>query len=302
MKKTLFALLLTFSVSIGYGQVTLQDLKFIAKNNPSADSIKWTFNNAPDNNSTPDYWKLLNGSSMTMNVNMNTINYNPLLIILSVGTFAYPSPTISNVSDIRVELSNDNGMSWTTIRNKTFSAGLSSPSPDTIILSNGLKSLTSRLKITAPNATSSSGARIFSVQVTGTQVSSLPVELSIFRGEEQYLLWTTQSETQNKGWEVERSIDGKAWTNIGFVEGFGNSYQKLDYHFELKQFGKFYYRIKQIDYDGHFEYSPIEFLDNLNLFQEGKMYIDLSGRETTKPKANTMYIIPDGRKIMYIEK
>jgi hypothetical protein len=301
MKKILFALLLSFSVIIGYGQTTLQDLKFISRNNPSADSINWTFNNAPDSNSNTDYWKLLNGSSMTMNVNMNTINYNPLTITLGVGTFSFNSTTPS-LCDIKVEISNNNGSTWSTIGTKSFTTGSTASGSYPIVLLTANKSLTSRLRISTPNATTATGARIFSVKVTGTQVSSLPVELSNFMGEENYLLWTTQSETQNKGWEVERSADAKTWTKIGFVEGFGNSAGRLHYDFELKEFGKYYYRIKQIDFDGHFEYSEIILHDNSNLNAEHKNFIDLNGREVSKPKANTMYIIPNGGKIMYIEK
>jgi hypothetical protein len=283
MKKTLFALLLTFSVSIGYGQVT------IPYTNTAVSSSAFTSSSLSGTYGTPVAGVKFGALNDFGVIHYTTpVSYINFTIRGNVGTGPW-----SGTFDV---LESQDGVTYSLLKRITSLSPVNSD----------------KYYVVIPNINSQYIKFILSTKVSGSNVGlykinilnsiPLPVELSNFIGEKNYLLWTTQSETQNKGWEVERSIDGKAWTNIGFVEGFGNSSQKLDYHFELKEFGKYYYRIKQIDFDGHFEYSPIEFLDNLNLFQEGKMYIDLSGRETTKPKANTMYIIPDGRKIMYIEK
>ncbi|MGN6494756.1 MAG: T9SS type A sorting domain-containing protein [Agriterribacter sp.] len=79
------------------------------------------------------------------------------------------------------------------------------------------------------------------------------------------LQWTTATEQNNKGFEVERSIDGNDWKRIGFVtsQAFnGNSMVKLIYRYTDQQpaVGTNYYRIKQVDFDGRFEYSPIRLL------------------------------------------
>ncbi|MEM9847364.1 MAG: T9SS type A sorting domain-containing protein [Bacteroidota bacterium] len=91
----------------------------------------------------------------------------------------------------------------------------------------------------------------------------LPVELLSFKGralEEAVLLeWTTATEINNKGFFVERSEDSKAWKSLGFVEGQGNSLEQHDYNFLDEQpiSGVGYYRLKQVDFDESFEYTPI---------------------------------------------
>lgn len=96
--------------------------------------------------------------------------------------------------------------------------------------------------------------------VSGTVV---PVELTIFeanlRGKHVYLDWQTASEENNLGFEIEKSVDGREWKNIGFVEGNGTTFEFSNYQFidENPVVGTNYYRLKQLDTDGKFEYSPI---------------------------------------------
>ncbi|HLG35896.1 MAG TPA: T9SS type A sorting domain-containing protein [Bacteroidia bacterium] len=91
----------------------------------------------------------------------------------------------------------------------------------------------------------------------------LPVELISFTGENKnsinHLHWSTASEINNDYFIVERSADGIDFENIGTVDGHGNSNQPLNYFFDDVQpaSGINYYRLKQIDYDGKFEYSKI---------------------------------------------
>jgi hypothetical protein len=91
----------------------------------------------------------------------------------------------------------------------------------------------------------------------------LPVEMLYFSAksiESQYikLEWATATEINNEGFEVEKSIDGVNFEKVGFVAGAGNYTGKLDYSyddFEVKTGVVYYYRLKQIDFDGVFEYS-----------------------------------------------
>jgi len=94
----------------------------------------------------------------------------------------------------------------------------------------------------------------------------LPVELFSFSAEcvdnDVLLSWTTASETNNKGFEVERSIKNsklkiKNFEPIGFVNGKGTSTELNYYSFKDENLspGKYLYRLKQIDFDGDFEYS-----------------------------------------------
>lgn len=92
----------------------------------------------------------------------------------------------------------------------------------------------------------------------------LPVELVNFEAvvNEQnnvLLRWATASEINNSHFEIERSLDGARFDYIDFVGGQGNSttlnnYQLTDNN-AVK--GETYYRLKQIDYDGSYEFSDI---------------------------------------------
>ncbi|GJQ31815.1 MAG: hypothetical protein HBSAPP04_06540 [Ignavibacteriaceae bacterium] len=92
--------------------------------------------------------------------------------------------------------------------------------------------------------------------------SPLPVELANFtssvRGKTVTLNWETKTEVMNHGFEVERKITGSDWQKTGFVEGHGTSNSPKYYTFtdQPNASGKILYRLKQIDTDGGFEYSP----------------------------------------------
>lgn len=73
--------------------------------------------------------------------------------------------------------------------------------------------------------------------------------------------WTTASETNNSGFDVERSVDGKSYTKVGFVKGAGNSNRLNGYNLEdaqafiIANSNVLYYRLKQLDVDGNFSYT-----------------------------------------------
>ncbi len=90
----------------------------------------------------------------------------------------------------------------------------------------------------------------------------LPVELSSFssvvNNRDVTLNWTTQTETNNSGFEIERSING-VWSSAGFVAGNGNATSSHNYSFTDRNLniGTYNYRLKQIDYNGAFEYHNL---------------------------------------------
>lgn len=99
-------------------------------------------------------------------------------------------------------------------------------------------------------------------------LAALPVELIDFKAviqknEHVMLLWSTATEKNNLGYEVERSIDNRDWTPLGFVPGNGTTAQKHDYKFTDHNplAGVNYYRLKQSDLDGKHEYSPMVVAD-----------------------------------------
>ena len=88
----------------------------------------------------------------------------------------------------------------------------------------------------------------------------LPVELSSFTSvihkNNVTLNWTTSSENNNAGFDIERSSSTGQWTKVGFVAGMGNSVTTNDYSFSDKGInsGVYNYRLKQTDFNGNFEY------------------------------------------------
>jgi hypothetical protein len=93
----------------------------------------------------------------------------------------------------------------------------------------------------------------------------VPVELISFSGyavgNGVKLNWTTASELNNLGFEIERSNDGNEFVTVGFAEGKGSSTVLNQYSFTDYPIGLInnilYYRLKQFDYDGHYEYSKV---------------------------------------------
>lgn len=90
----------------------------------------------------------------------------------------------------------------------------------------------------------------------------LPVELAEFgyrkasKGIE--LFWKTISEQNNEGFQIERRREREAWQTIGFVRGKGTTTEAQSYMFVDEQAsGKLFYRLKQIDFDGAFQYSSV---------------------------------------------
>jgi pectate lyase len=90
----------------------------------------------------------------------------------------------------------------------------------------------------------------------------IPVELLAFNanvnGTAVLLSWTTATELNNYGWEIERNSHGNLWEKVGFVPGNGSSLNKNFYSFEdnsSKTNGIYSYRLRQLDYDGSFNLS-----------------------------------------------
>jgi hypothetical protein len=101
----------------------------------------------------------------------------------------------------------------------------------------------------------------------------LPVILTSFvaftnRNDNSILLtWSTASEINNDKFIVQKSTNGIDWINITEVKGFGNSYTKKIYEYSdrndyINSMKYVYYRLKQVDFDGHFEYSEIVKITN----------------------------------------
>jgi photosystem II stability/assembly factor-like uncharacterized protein len=89
----------------------------------------------------------------------------------------------------------------------------------------------------------------------------VPVEMTSFTtsvsGNNVALKWVTATELNNQGFEIERCSSTSEWQKIGFVEGSGTTSEPQSYSFIDRDLetGNYMYRLRQIDYDGTFEYS-----------------------------------------------
>ncbi len=103
--------------------------------------------------------------------------------------------------------------------------------------------------------------------IGSTGGSPLPVELTSFTASvmegNAVLNWTTATEINNSGFEIQRAVASinseENWKGIGFVEGNGNSSSPKNYTFvdENPPSGNIFYRLKQINVDGSYEYSEV---------------------------------------------
>ena len=95
----------------------------------------------------------------------------------------------------------------------------------------------------------------------------IPVEFASFTASTNnyqiMLIWITSSELNNRGFEIEQSFDNESFTKLGFIAGSGSTTEQRNYSYTVNNApaGLQYYRLKQIDYSGSYEYSPIVEID-----------------------------------------
>ncbi|MFK7950782.1 MAG: T9SS type A sorting domain-containing protein [Saprospiraceae bacterium] len=100
--------------------------------------------------------------------------------------------------------------------------------------------------------------------VTAGSCPTLPVELIDFKANIKHnnvqLTWTTASEENNAGFEVQRSTDGKNYETLVFKEGAGSTVIEHNYFCDDENLRKgqvYYYRLKQVDFNGQFIYTKV---------------------------------------------
>lgn len=103
-------------------------------------------------------------------------------------------------------------------------------------------------------------------------INVLPVDLIKFQGRdiegETHLNWITGSEVNNDYFKIQASNDGLKWETLRIVDGAGNSFSKLHYDENLGADKNRYYRLKQVDFNGSFEYSKVIYISRTNLVED----------------------------------
>ncbi len=97
---------------------------------------------------------------------------------------------------------------------------------------------------------------------SGDEESGLPVTWLSFSGQREPsgigLYWQTATEINNDYFDIERSVDGVAFEVVGSRKGAGNTTSVQSYHFldtKVSGLTQYYYRIRQVDFDGQYSYS-----------------------------------------------
>jgi len=99
----------------------------------------------------------------------------------------------------------------------------------------------------------------------GNYTGTLPVELNAFNSivsnNNVTLKWSTSEERNNSGFDIERKlVSSSDWQKLNFVEGSGNSVQTVEYSYKDNNLnmGSYQYRLKQIDFNGNYEYFNLQ--------------------------------------------
>ncbi len=181
----------------------------------------------------------------------------------------------------QVRISTNNGSTWIPLAGQYTNPGTGSFQPNGQPLYDGVQTSWVREDISLTGYTTSQIKFQFQLRTDGSLTRDgwyvddiaviyygiVPVELSSFSAaysnSSVYLNWSTASELNNSGFEIQRSVydvdapGNRIWLPKGFIEGRGTTTELNTYSFIDNEpvTGKNYYRLKQIDFDGTFTYS-----------------------------------------------
>ena len=188
-------------------------------------------------------------------------------------------------TDIGVFLTQDNGTSWVELPNNL---------PNTVILHLDYSPSNKMLRA------GTHGRGVYEAYIDFT----VPVELTSFTAETDInkvlLKWSTATESNNLGFEVERKLKNQEWVRIAFVEGNGtsteiNNYTYVDDYSLLPYEGTVLYRLKQIDFNGSFEYSD-QVAVNLSFIPQ-EFYVSQNFPNPFNPSTTIKYSIPEESRV-----
>jgi len=206
----------------------------------------------------------VNGENVEMDVFFSDGKYDVtdlrFTIVPTAPGYSFANPTTGNVVVIDAAANATNGP---VLISSTLIGGVPAK-----------RRLRLRYRVVAPGTVNDLGYQLtISTNACGSAQTSqasvlcsvlLPIELVGFGGRStkplaNLLQWQTASEHNNRGFWVQRSMDGQRFTDVAFVAGAGNNQGLLHYQFtdELTEPFTYYYRLRQEDFDGQTSYSKV---------------------------------------------
>jgi|GEM_PF-985629 len=224
---------------------------------------------------------LSTGNATSWNPNAN----GPVYTLAIAGTTIYVGGGFSDDGDDQILTIGDENRNYIAAIDLTTGNATSwNPNANSTVYAIALSFTNEKIYI-GGNFSSISGSDNYSFAgMDDLNNSALPVEVTSFNASiaksEVNLAWQTATEVNNYGFEIERSqtsnVKSETWEKIGFVQGHGNSNSPKNYSYtdaQLNNSTSIQYRLKQIDFDGKFEYSnsievvlqtPVSFALNQN--------------------------------------
>ncbi|MBK6732396.1 MAG: hypothetical protein IPG60_16055 [Bacteroidetes bacterium] len=231
---------------------------------PSATQISSNFNST----------QLVNPSGLTSTIYGGS-EPTPITEFLDNGYWDFTADATPNVFDLTLVANAVNNMGANDSFHSIFRSNSTGPTGWTDAGTSPVPSAFSTSTITLQM----SGVTFMRYYGIGRSVEFiLPIVLVNFDGSNvgnaNVLNWTTATELNNDYFTIERSLDGKSYEEIGTVEGAGQSSALLNYEYTDAQpyLGTNYYRLKQTDYNGAFDYSNVISIKVNGNFEMGYPY------------------------------
>lgn len=223
---------------------------------------------------------------VTSNLSASFAGLSSQTVTWSVNGTAVATP------NVKISLSTDGGQTFPNV----LAASTANDGSESVILTN-IATSNARIKVEAV------GNIFFDISNSNfTITAALPVELVRFEarlnGENTALLtWQTATEVNNQGYDVEMAINDGTFRKVSFVKGKGNTTSTSNYEFLVPNLTRelHYFRLKMIDVNGEFAYSPVRTLqlsnvkDVVNIYpnpaQDGMLQITLTQSDAEQIQA-----------------